>query len=531
MGPADETRAAVRIELADDVGVVAPPGHEPGGGPGRGLSLVLMVLAAFGLVVLLVVVTRPSEGETAAGTPITSPTTTRVPTESNSATSAGGDSFEEGDVLSPSTTTTEDDQGDRLETSEIDVLIFNVVEAEFGWIALGFGLDDNTGALWRSTDGLEWSEVPEVSLPSGDLLGFDRFDGTYVLAVDELETWSSPSAFDFEAGSFPDHRISVWTSRDAAVWAPSDLPIVEGVGFPYPVSFSPTSYAVPLIDAPEVPNDFLVGFLAPFVDADDAAQVCSSRPQVEADSLAVILEDCDGAVVAEVRREDHPDTFDRLEQSICLQLVLSAGRQRFSTVFAERGADAVRAEFGLDVNLFGRATADGVLTFASWGGISPLPAGCDGESLGPADLGLYHWTVDGGSDDVSPIELSDPQDLRYPFGVMGRSPDGRFFVVSAGSVWSAQPPFDRWDEVVMPLDTSRVGGNEGVRTTISSDGRFAMASSEAGLHLAATDDGRWTELQDIGRNRQAHRILLATDDYVIVVASSGDRLAKIPIPR
>ena len=49
MGPAVETRAAVRIELAGDGGVGAPPGQEPGGGPGRGMSLVLMVLAAFGL--------------------------------------------------------------------------------------------------------------------------------------------------------------------------------------------------------------------------------------------------------------------------------------------------------------------------------------------------------------------------------------------------------------------------------------------------------------------------------------------------
>ena len=59
-------------------------------------------------------------------------------------------------MLSPSTTTTDDDQRDRLETSEIDVLIFNVVEAEFGWTALGFGLDDNAGALWRSTG---WARV------------------------------------------------------------------------------------------------------------------------------------------------------------------------------------------------------------------------------------------------------------------------------------------------------------------------------------------------------------------------------------
>jgi hypothetical protein len=211
--------------------------------------------------------------------------------------------------------------------------------------------------------------------------------------------------------------------------------------------------------------------------------------------------------------------------------VLTSGRQRFSTVFAELGSDPVRAEFGQDVNLFGRATSDGVLSFTSEGGIGPLPEACGGESFGASGLGLFHWTVDEGPREVSPTEPPDPQDLTYPFGLMSRSSDGRFFVSSEGSIWSSAPPFERWDEVVTPLDGAEGPRGTNMRTTISFDGRFALVSSADGLHVADTGDGRWTELQDITMNRLGHRILLATDDYVIVDALSGDELTKIPIAR
>lgn len=530
MGRAEETSAAVRIELADDEGMAPAPGDKPlRGGSGRVGSLSLVVLAAFGLVAILVATTRPSDGRTAAGTPITSPSTTSAPGESTGATSTEVDSFEEGNVIAPSTSTSPDAQVDPVETSEVDILIFNVVDADFGWIALGFGLEDNAGALWRSTDGLEWSALPAGSLPEGDVLGFDRFDGTYLLAVDELGTWSNPDAFDFGLGTYPEHRISVWTSSDAVSWVPSDLPIVEGTGFPYPVSLGTTSYAVPLIDEPEGPNDLLVELLSPFLDAGDAARVCSSRRQTVGASASVMLEDCEGQVVAEVRGEDHPETFDRLGQGFCIQAALSAGQRRFSTMFAERGGEATRAEFSSDVDLFGRATSKGVLTFTLAGGMAALPPECGGEAT--AARTLSYWTADTGSADVSPTISEDSQLLINPFGVMGRAADGRIAVVLDGGVWSSEPPFERWDEVVEPVERPVIDGAFRERTTVSSDGEFALASLADGLYLASTDDGTWTKLPDIGFDRPGHRILLATDDYVIVEASIGDQLAKIPIGR
>ncbi len=465
--------------------------------------------------------TRPDDGQTAAGTPITVPTTvpTTVPSTVPNERETSSEPVEaEANLL--------------YESVEVTGLIASVVDADVGWIALSIENGSNAGALFRSVDGLNWTALPVGPLPRGDLLGLDRFDDTYVIAVDEARSWSESNP-DFEGGGYPDHRISVWTSTDAVNWTPSDLPLLEGNGFPYLVSFTRDSYVVPMIHG-EDPDAVLIEFLAPFVDAETAALVCSSRPTFETEIRTVELLDCDGEVLSEVREADFAEDFEDVWQSYCIDEARRQGRRRFQSVFVERGTLPIRVEMSASRGLFPRAVPNGFLSRAHSDSSFGLQQECGGTgSQGAFEVvGLTFWSSGAGTQDVRPT-TPVASDYSLGFGAsIARGPDDRYHVTMGGSVWSGIAPFDQWKEVLAPpIDGSASGtASRETHLSLSGDGRYALLVMTDTLYVAPLG-GDWVEVpfaEPLGFTQ----IVVATNEYVVVMEQGprGQRLIKIPLP-
>jgi len=534
---AETAAPSVRIELSDVGGTVPPPVASGSPGAGNGRVGLIALAVSLGLFAVLMLMIRPKDGETAAGTPITVPTAT-VPTES-------GPPESRPDVLDriPVKDATEDPATDRLrngsdyETANNDMFIFSLVEADSGWLALGFGQEGANGGLWRSTDGLTWDSLESDTLPSGDVLGFDRIDKTYVLAVDELRTWSSDTAFDFGDGNFPEHRITVWISLDAVNWVPSEWPATAGVGFPYPVSFSRRSYAVPMIDAAPGDNALLAALLEPFVAADLAQDVCSVERRFQDPSNSVVLSDCEGQPIIEVFEQDHPGTFGHLWREFCLGIARSSGLQRYSTVYSEglnTGPDIepTRIEFDDQLALFGKALDEGFQSRSADLGNESLPTECGGVAT-PFNAGvddrLLYWTSLGGLVDVSPargvIGASGPEGA----AVIGS--DGRYYVAMGGSVWAGTPPFEDWEQILAPPeDENAPFAGRTARVSLAFDGSLAMASAPGKLWFAEPK-GEWFDVPFV-QSSPDPQILLATDEFAIIQPDGfgSQRLVKVDFP-
>lgn len=531
MGTVEQRTAAVRIELSCDDGTIVPPPVEPGGSGAKGAKMIGVIVSGMVVVAAMIWLTRPDEGQTAVGTPITVPTT--VPTAPDPSDRRVDP---ERDGVPPPTTSSEP-AASRIEYESVEMgtFFFSMVEAELGWIALGIDAETNTGALYRSIDGLNWNAAPEDTLPVGDLLGLDRIDGSYVIAVDEARTWSDGDfSFGFgEDQQYPDHRISVWTSTDAVTWGPSDLPSLEGNGYPYFVTFTPDSYVVPMLVRPEDPHRYLTELLAPFVDADVAALVCSSERTFETEVRTIELKDCAGDLVAEVTENDFPDDFEDVWNPYCVELARSNSGQEFSSTLVSRDGPPITAELRDWGSMFGRAVSAGYLSMSQGFVQAGLPSECGGSDVSVrGENRLLFWTPDEGERDVLPAGLErvdvDPQ---FGTGIV-RGKDGRYYVPIGGSVWAGMAPFTEWEEVLAsPIDrSSTTRSNRETFLTLSGDGNYALLAVPGALFVAPLD-GEWTQVAFEESFGFFTQIGVATDDYVVVGVQgpSGDRLIKVPL--
>lgn len=531
MGTVEQPTAAVRIELSNDDGSIVPPPVEPGGSGAKGAKMIGVIVSGLVVVAAMIWLTRPDDGQTAVGTPITVPTT--VPTGSDS---SDGRVNSERDGLPPPTTTSEPDPArTEYESVELETFFFSMVEAELGWIAFGIDAQTNVGALYRSTDGLNWNALPDDTLPAGDPIGLDRIDDRYVIAVDEERTWSQGDfSFGFgEDEQYPDHRISVWTSTDAVNWTPSDLPTLEGTGYPYFVTFTQDSYTVPMLVSPDDPHRFLTQLLGPFVDAEVAARVCSSERTFESEVRTIELRDCAGEVVAEVNENDFPDDFEDVWRPYCVEIARSWSGQGFSSMLVRRDGPPIRAELRDWGSMFGRAASTGYLSMPQ-GLEETLPSECGGSDVGTAvpETTLLFWTPDEGERDVLPAGL-ERSELVPQFGTgVVRGEDGRYYVALSGSVWAGVPPFTEWEEVLAsPIDGSSTTRSNGETfLSLSGDGSHALLAVPGALFVAPLD-GEWTQVPFEESDGFFTQIGVATDDYVVVGVQgpSGGRLIKVPL--
>lgn len=527
MGSEDDSPAAVRIELStgDDLTNHAPLATEASHARGK---VVLALLAAALLVAGLLSLTRPDDGETAAGTPITAPTTTDVDEAPATSSDQGtGDEVidEAGDEGSATDTIAEPPQ---FETADFDTFMFSVVSADIGWLGLGFS-GDATG-LWRSVDGLDWTALPDDALPPGDLLGFDRIDGVYLIAMDELRSWTE-GGFNFENGESPRHRITVWQSSDAVNWFPTERPVLEGTGFPYPASFSRDAYVVPMVE-PSTSHDAVIAFLEPFVDATVAGEVCAMRRASTEAEVAVVLEDCDGEIIAEVSEADFPDDFVRLTRDYCLEVALSIDAQRALSVVVENDAPTQRIELDDGFALFSRALPGGFIAPTGVSVADNLPLDCGGEVEGDSQTnGVVYWTEETGHIDVTP-----PLDSgSINFGSNFSSPQGRLSlipgddsarvrVINGDGIWESEPPFESWNRLVPPppVAAELLGG---ATMSLSRDGSAAVVQTRERLHLWA--GGEWTAIEF--NELEGVELLVSNEEMVIVSGRSrrGARLMRV----
>lgn len=536
MGTVEERGAAVRIELGGDDEAIVPPPVDSVGASGAGGRTIGVVLVGVLLVGALIWSTRPDDGETAAGTPITVPTTIADDTEASD-----GSVDSEVPGATPSTTTSEGATSDAREEFEDyasvpaeQSFLLSIVQADLGWVALGLGVRGGAvaGNLLRSVDGLSWSPITEGSLPDGDLVGLDRIDGVYIVAVDEAASWSKDGSAG-QDGRLPDHRISVWTSSDAVKWAPSDLPVLEGNGFPYFVSFTEDAYVVPMVVAPEAPGRYLVELLAPFVDAETAATVCSSKRTFETEIRSVELRSCDGRLVAELTEAEFPVDFERVWPLHCVDVARSLSAQNYATMFVERDAPPVRAEITDTESLFGQAVPAGVLQLERRFGDQGLPTECGGTSDDRnrlADTRLVYWSSATGERDVMPDGIDDAEGY-VGFGRnIVRGPDDRYYFALGGAVWAGTAPFDDWERVLAP--PADVGSSARVspsHLSLSGDGGHALLASPGSLWVAPLD-GEWTQI-DFDDSYGFVEIVVATDQYVVVrvQGATGQQHVQVPL--
>lgn len=531
MATVEQRTAAVRIELSNDDGSIVPPPVEPGGSGAKGAKMIGVIVSGMVVVAAMIWLTRPDEGQTAVGTPIRVPTT--VPTGTDA--SDGRVDSERDGVPAPTTTSEPAVARTEYESAEVGTFFFSMVEAELGWIALGIDAETNAGALYRSIDGLNWNAVPDDTLPVGDLLGLDRIDGSYFIAVDEERTWSEGD-FAFDVGEdeqYPDHRITVWTSSDAITWSSSDLPRLEGNGYPYFVTFTQDSYVVPMLVRPDDPYRYLTVLLAPFVDAEVAALVCSAERTFETEVRTVELKDCAGDVVAAVTEDEFPDDFENVWRPWCVDVARARAGQGFSSALVTRDGAPITAELRDWSSMFGRAVSTGYLSMSEGFPQAGLPSECGGsDETVFGETRLVFWTPDEGERDVLPagVERSniDPQ---FGSGLV-RGKDGRYYAALGGSVWAGAPPFAEWEEVlVTPIDRSSTTRSNGESfLSLSGDGRYALLAVPGALFVAPLD-GEWTQVAFEESFGFITQIGVATDDYVVVGVQgpSGDRLIKVPL--
>lgn len=519
MGNRDDA-ASVRVELSDESGAIELPDVH-GGRSGRSRAGLGALVVAFGLVAALVFANRPDDGTSASGTPITIPTTAALDVDTSVDTPLDDVPRDEGVV----STTTSEPTVDDLERVPFDAFFLDIVEVGIGWIGLAFDGESSAG-LWRSLDGLNWEQLSPERLPSGDMLGFDRIEENYLLAIDENETWSDSNAFNFDVG-LPDHRITVWSSPDAVNWEPSGHPTLEGTGFPYPISFGQDGYVVPMVIEPEVPGQELIDFLAPFVDAETAVRACTRTPIRDGESLTVVLRDCDGEIVAELAEAVHTDTFSVLESDYCFSVARDLGGVDAMVTFVTRGGEPVSESMADPSWLFGQATGTGFLTSRQFGPSLESPE-CGGSGELPPSL--VFTSPEKAFIDVSPLTTPESNVSFGPLNTATRGADGRYFVVVAGSLWAAAEPFETWERVLLaPTDTPSDAG-EGF-LTLDATARTAMFVAPNGLSVA-TIGGEWVELSS-PRTLGPNGILVSTDGYVVVQSFGGvgQELVKVPIPQ
>ncbi len=527
-----EQRAAVRVELGEDDGIVGAPPVEPAERSGAGGRTIGVVIAGLLIVGAMIWITRPDDGQTAAGTPITVPSTA-PPEERTSGEVVGS---EDNGVRTPTTTSEDDVARPAFDSVVANAFLFSIVRADLGWIALGFGDNNPSATLFRTIDGLNWTNFANDSLPDGDLLGLDRYDGTYMIAIDEGRTWSE-ARFDFEeTGTYPEHRVSIWTSTDAVTWKASDLPVLEGVGFPYLSSLTRDSYVVPMIDAPENRQEALIEFLAPFVDADVAALVCSSSKTYETATPTVVLEDCDGEILAEVAADEFPDDFDKVWNDYCVELARSSGSQRFTSIVVTREGAPARVELSSSRGLlFGRAVPNGFLTRSQVASEVGLPEECGGTfdpaPGGPAGSGITFWGAETGQRDVTPTTPSVSDEFIGFDSTMVLGLDDRLYVTMGGSVWAGIAPFDEWEQVLTTPPEIRFSlATSLARLTLSGDGWYALLAMPDNLYVAPLGGGEWSHVAYDGWS-DTPQIIVATDDYIVVrdQGDSEDRFVKVPL--
>lgn len=531
----DNSPAAVRIELSIDGDLAAPPPLEPEGSRG-GRNTVVAILVATLLVAGLLYATRPAEGETAAGTPISGPPTTveRGSAETNAdeltgSTSQSPDSSSEEGTSEDGSVSDSPTEPAQIDSVDFDIFMFSVVRADVGWLGLGFS--GNTPGLWRSVNGLNWTALPADTLPAGDLVGFDRIDGVYVVAIDEEQSWSE-NGFNLDEGEFPRHRISVWQSSDAVNWFATERPVLEGIGFPYPASFSRDSYVVPMVE-PNNSDETLVRFLEPFVDDATAMRVCSMRRDFSESTMIVILEDCAGDVVAEIRETAFPDDFDRLTRDYCLEQALSIDAQRTLSVVVRNDEPAQKVVLDDTFGLFGRALPNGFVTQTGFSISGTVSSECGGDvEREPQTNGVLYWTDEVGQIDVTPPHRGDDANEPWVASPQGRLSliDGdegaRLRVANDEGIWEGEPPFDSWQLVAAPPELEQaLQGERPPTISLSQDGSAALVQTRERLHLWTS--GEWsvidfTELDSV-------ELLVSNDEIVIVSGQSsrGPRLTRI----
>lgn len=511
-GATPDENASVRVELAGDSGSLEAPESMTVGRRGRGGGPLVAAFAALVLVGLLIFSNRPDAGQTAAGTRVEAPTTT---IEGGSPETGVGDTElseprgTEAPLNGPDSDETEVvPQGRQLAdlaSAKINFFPYSLVEAGLGWIVLGFA-NGEQGGLWRSVDGLDWDLIEAETLPDGDILGFDRIGGEYMLAVDELHSWSELPDDELDSA----FRISVWVSPDAVGWRPHPtLPTLDGEGYPYPVSLSAEAYAVPSIslDADSAVEQ-TVSYLADVLPPEIAGDVCWSQTVFADGDEGRRFDDCDHNEIAVVMRADDVDAYEALGAEHCVEIIRSQYGALSTVAYVRQDGVAATLEVGSPTDLLGSLVGDVYITTKSPARNRSPDCRSSGGASDPASVVV--WSPELGERQLDHPALATAAGAQSSIRLFFEGPDGSVRTIDRESVWEAEPPFDEWTSIVEQPEGSS-------HWSFGLDGSIVGATGDAVYW--GDGGGDWTEAEAIVGSFLP---LLSTDSFVVVMEETDE---------
>ena len=511
---------SVRVEVGEVLdGAHAPPGlvdDQIGATGPKSRGLVIgVVVAAFAVIGLILFNLAPEAGRSADGSPI-APTTSQAPTTTSS----------------PSTTVAAEDADplDQFETVDQDTFLFQVIEADLGWLALGSAQNTDELSILRSLDGLNWVEVDVGLSDMGTIVGIANISGTNVFAVDSKNSWR-----DRRAVASDGFNVQFFESNDLQTWEESDrLEAINGDGFLGPVQIT-ESTAMALVQRDgtddETSEQALISYFDSVLEPDEAIEVCAVGARAAEDGESdggdiSVLRTCTGEVIAEVTPESAPslfanDTFPAMCVNVLREGTFSITAE-LSSVTNGRTSRSVPSGF----SPFGSMIDDVFLTtpFSPDFGFDDSFERCaSGDADSVATNSVLRWTVEGSSVVSLPEAPTESDNFQ---NVLIETSSGDALVVGESGVMRSSPPFLEWDLSPFP-DTLDLGR---VRWTPSPDGNVILGRGLESLTFVDKDGAILRHIESGIENFFFAVPLLATDEFAIITVDSPRSTSLLKVP-
>jgi hypothetical protein len=258
------------------------------------------------------------------------------------------------------------------------------------------------------------------------------------------------------------------------------------------------------------------------MSASEAIRICSAPLRsVEGDSFYDFL-DCDDELVLTAAPIDISELASRpSDPTLCVELLRQQMEQRNVTRIFRTGGSEAEIDLGLQYGLFGQLFNDSYISLASAPNASSSSFCFENDASaiqGEIEGGLL-WRADVGPTriEVPPVRRGD--DVR----ALRRSDDGRAMTSGLNHAYVSPYPYIGWTETVATAQ-----GDQLLRLgpiSISASGDLLMGYSTANWYFAHPDSATWLTVEAGG----PATVLLATDDFAIVMNDKSDQVYKVPL--
>lgn len=480
-------RPSVSVEYVpvDDTDLLTVPPPQPGGS--RKNILIIAVLLV--LVVAIVLGSRPDEGLTASGDPITTPTSA-PPSEDDNPTA-----------------TEPEPVAANVEFVPVGDPITSPVKSEAGWLALRQGL--RGGRLVESSDGLHWTAAAG-NLTGGNLFGLTRDRDHFVTLVNS------------SALGAVSHTLTAQQSADAADWRVVDSEQrLRGAGNRPALTSLRNGTWVAVGDeplAPSVPPPGLVASLRDIVDDDVAERACDIGVRRTGEDAVFEVLDCAAETLTTITDVDQPTTNDLLVTRYLLAL------RHVASVRTDDG-QLHKVPMPPATRIVSLQAVEGGFFAVAIDALASMHAG--GRDVGDPAV-VLSWSAEDGIRVVDgfPIEL---ENSFAQTGQLTLRPDGTLVYAGNNSVAASAPPYTSWTRL---FDTRSSETSPSSLLRVSADGEgFVHVAADGSVRVARLD-GDWHRVPELDDHRVVAALLTTDAGVVLLVDLAGfvSQLVLVPLP-